>query len=140
MKKKRNYHYSLLALSLLMVDMSVGGCGGTGAKSSDVAKHMTQKQSTPVAHIGYHTRGLKQKDFTSENIEWEYDNLEGLKIHLMNTISICNSHTTAMPKIFSSFSISTTMQKREIWMKAGSVYGGKRLPLPLKRSQKMEMG
>ena len=67
--------YSFLAAALLFTV----GCGGSGGGSQ--AQHMAQIPTTPVAHIGTYARGYAHKDFDTASIVWEFDNLEGLRMH-----------------------------------------------------------
>ncbi len=42
---------------------------------------MSQIPTTPVAYIGTYARGYAHKDFDTASIAWEFDNLEGLRMH-----------------------------------------------------------
>ena len=77
------YKYSLVAAVLLLAGLGFTGCGGNSAdKKKSMALHMTPDKQGPVAHIGNYSRGIDKVDFDPDQIEWEYDNLEGLKIHV----------------------------------------------------------
>ncbi len=82
--------YFLILASVLIINFS--GCGG-GARDRDgehqdgkidtnVAMHMRKDNKDPVLHIGKYRRDLQDNDFDLNSIDWEYDNLEGLKIHV----------------------------------------------------------
>ena len=80
MKKKR---YLATISLLLVVGINFTACGNsTQPKKSDTAPHMTPDEYAPVQHIGKYSKNTQQYDFDPDKIEWEYDNHEGLKIHI----------------------------------------------------------
>ncbi len=84
---KRSFHYSLAAITVLMLTAGFVGCGGGAGNNNgnSVAKHMGSDFNQPVKHIGMYVRKVGKKDFDPSKIEWEYDNLEGLRVHVGET-------------------------------------------------------
>ena len=82
MKIKNSIYLSLFATVVLVTGMGLSGCGGTAHDDSTVALHMTPDEWGEQPHIGQYNRAAGQNDFDPAAIEWEFDNSEGLKIHL----------------------------------------------------------
>jgi hypothetical protein len=81
----RFIYFWVLAFGLIV---SFSACGGSHKDSGDqkseidsnVAMHMRKDSKDPVLHIGHYSRNLQDNDFDLSSVDWEYDNLEGLKI------------------------------------------------------------
>jgi hypothetical protein len=78
---KQKLRYTLLTATIIASTFTACGENST----STIAPHMTQKSTSPVQHIGKYGRAVEENDFDVAAIEWEYDNHEGLKIHLDST-------------------------------------------------------
>ncbi len=83
----RFIYFWVLAFGLII---SFSACGGGHKDSGDqkseidsnIAMHMRKDSKDPVLHIGHYSRNLQDNDFDLSSVDWEYDNLEGLKIHV----------------------------------------------------------
>jgi|GEM_PF-1769468 len=100
MKLKRSISLSLFATAVLITSMGLGGCGGTTKTASTVAPHMTSDNPGVQPHIGQYSRKVEKNNFDPNLIEWEFDNSEGLKIHLDDKNLVINfTHHQNVPNI-----------------------------------------
>jgi hypothetical protein len=81
MKMKRGLS-QIAAMAIFTVAISITGCGGGNGTFIDAAMHMTPDYFGVQPHIGKYGRAADQNDFNPDLLEWEYDNHEGLRIHL----------------------------------------------------------
>ena len=94
---KRRLLYTLLTTTLITTIFTACGEGGN---NTTIAQHMAKDRNSPVLHIGKYVRAIQQNDFDVNAIDWEYDNLEGLKIHQgANTLYLQFTHNTQAPNI-----------------------------------------
>ena len=73
---------SQIAATAVFAGIGMIGCGGGGAAVVETALHMTPDYFGVQPHIGKYGRAAEQNDFNPDDIEWEYDNHEGLRIHV----------------------------------------------------------
>ncbi|RUM65160.1 MAG: hypothetical protein DSZ05_06605 [Sulfurospirillum sp.] len=99
---KKSYRYSLVAVTAMIMVWGFAGCGTGSEKgySGGVARHMGSDYNTPVKHIGLHIRDVGKRDFDPDAIAWEYDNLEGLQVHIdENNLYLYFKHNSTAPNI-----------------------------------------
>ncbi len=95
----RKYLHTTIVAAITTVGFGLSGCGGTSTTTT-MAQHMRQDNSKAVPYIGKYQRAVVQNDFDVAAIDWEYDNLEGLKIHVASdALYLQFVHNSAAPNI-----------------------------------------